>query len=128
MKALRDIGHPYPIDAHSLHTVDFAAIKALLRTRASSMWHDLSTVPLFCPLARAQLYSYQRWFRRPVHLPRQAMLFLPTPVSHLRVFFRFRMGVHALPIDVSRTCGIPRLLRHCDMCGAGAVGDNITSS
>jgi hypothetical protein len=66
MKALRDIGYPYPIDALSLHPVDFAAIKALLR-------------------ARAQLCSYHRWFRRPAHLPRLALLFLPTPVSHLRV-------------------------------------------
>jgi hypothetical protein len=123
MKALRDIGYPYPIDAHSLHPVDFAAIKALLRARASSMWHGLSSVPLFCPLARAQLCSYHRWFRRPAHLPRQALLFLPTPVSHLRVFFRFRMGVHAFPIDVGRRRGRPRHLQHSDMCGTGAVGD-----
>jgi hypothetical protein len=46
MKALRDLGYPYPIDARSLHPADFAAIKALLRARASSMWHDLSSVPM----------------------------------------------------------------------------------
>jgi hypothetical protein len=71
------------------------------------------------------LTVYQRWFRRPAHLDlsRHALLFLPTPVSHLRVFFRFRMGVHALPIDINvgRRGGVPRLLCHCDMCGTGAV-------
>jgi hypothetical protein len=29
MKTLRDIAYPYPIDAHSLYSIDFAAIKAL---------------------------------------------------------------------------------------------------
>jgi hypothetical protein len=83
MRALRDIGCPSHIDAHSLHPVDFDAIKALLRSRAPPLWRDLSILPLFCPSARAQLCPYQRWFRRPAHLSRQALLFMPTRVSHL---------------------------------------------
>ena len=123
MTAVRDLGYPYPIDAHSLHPIDFDTITALLCSRASSTWQDLRVVPLFCPSERAQLCSYYRWFRRLANISRQALLFLPLPASYLRVFFRFRMGVHGLPIDVGRRRGIPRLLRHCDMCGTGAVGD-----
>ena len=123
MKAIRDLGYPYPIDAHSLHPIDFDTVTALLRSRASSAWQGLSVLPLFCPSERAQLCSYHRLFRRLANISRPALLFLPLPVSHLRVFFRFRMGVHGLPIDMGRRRGIPRLLRHCDMCGTGAVGD-----
>jgi hypothetical protein len=68
-------------------------------------------------------FPFQRWFGRPAHLSRQALLVLRTPVSPLRVFLRFRMGVHALSIDVGRRRGIPRLLRRCDVCDTGAVGD-----
>jgi hypothetical protein len=50
MKALRDILYRYPIDAHSLHPIDFATIEALLRFRASSMWRDIGVLPLFCQL------------------------------------------------------------------------------
>jgi hypothetical protein len=123
MKALRDVGYLYPIDAHFLHLLYFAAIKALACSGASSMWRDLSVLPLFCLSARAQLCSYHRWFRCPAHISRQALLFLPSHESHLRVFFRFRMRAHALPIDVGRICGVPRLLCHGGMCGTGAVGD-----
>ena len=123
MKAIRDLGYPYPIDAHSLHPIDFDTVTALLRSRASSAWQGLSVLPLFGPAERAQLCSYHRLFRRLANISRPALLFLPLPVSHLRVFFRFRMGVHGLPIDMGRRRGIPRLLRHCDMCGTGAVGD-----
>jgi hypothetical protein len=38
------------------------------------------------------------------------------------------MAVKPLPIDVGRRRGVPRLLRHCDMCGIGAFGDDIASS
>jgi hypothetical protein len=36
--------YPYPIDAHSLHPIDFAADKALLHSRASSLRRDLTVL------------------------------------------------------------------------------------
>jgi hypothetical protein len=48
MKALRDIGYPYPIDAHSLYPVDFAAIQALLRSRTSRRLCSTTLVFFLC--------------------------------------------------------------------------------
>jgi hypothetical protein len=116
MKEVLAVGYPYPVDAHSLHAIDLRAIKELLRSRASSAWRDLSVIPQLCPSDRAQLCSYHRWFRRPAHVSRRALLFLPIPVSRLRLFLRFRMGVHGLPIDSGRVRGVPRHCRLCDLC------------
>lgn len=123
MKEVLAVGYPYAIDAHRLHPIDVPAIKELLRSRASRSWHDLSVIPQLCPSGRAQACSYHRWFRRPARVSRSALLFLRVPVTRLRVFFRFRMGVHGLPIDSGRRRGVPRHLRLCDMCHMEVVGD-----
>jgi hypothetical protein len=59
----------------------------------------------------------------PAHVPHLTLFDLMVDARRLRVFLRFRMGVHGLPIDVGRWCGVPRSQRTCDMCDTGAVGD-----
>jgi hypothetical protein len=77
--------------------------------RCFALGHRLrSTTLLFFPcFARRHVPSYHRWFRSSAHLCREALLLLPSPVCHLRVFFQFRIGVHALPVDVGRRRGAP---------------------
>ena len=84
---------------------------------------DLHAAPMLCPSGRAQLCTYFRWFRRPLHVPRARIFSLLIDARRLRVFLRFRMGVHGLPIDAGRQRRVPRSERRCDMCSTGAVGD-----
>ncbi len=83
----------------------------------------LHVAPSLCPSRRAQLCTYFRWLRRPAHVHRLTLFDIIVDARRLRVFLRFRMGVHGLPIDVGRWRGVPRSRRTCDMCDTGAVGD-----
>jgi hypothetical protein len=76
-----------------------------------------------CPSHRAQLCTYFPWFRRPAQVPRLSLFDLVVDARRLRIFLRFRMGVHGLPIDVGRWRGVPRSRRTCDKCDTGVVGD-----
>jgi hypothetical protein len=73
--------------------------------------------------------TYFRWLRRPAHdhVPRLTLFDLIVDARCFRVFLRFRMGVHGLPIDVGQWRGVPRSQWTCDMCESqcdtGAVGD-----
>ncbi len=74
----------------------------------------------------AQLCTYLRWFARPSLLPPSvSALRLPIGVRHLRIFLRFRMGCHGLPVDVGipTSTGIPRTQRVCPWCPLQEVGD-----
>ena len=123
MRTLVGMGYPYPIDAHRLHVVVSGAVSTLLRDRTHRPWLDLHVAPMLCPSGRAQLCTYFRWFRRPQHVPSARIFSLRVDARRLRVFLRFRMGVHGLPIDLGRQRGVPRSERRCDMCSTGAVGD-----
>jgi hypothetical protein len=119
----RAVGYPYLIDAHHLHPVVRGAVSTLLRSRAQGNWEGLHVAPSWCPSHRAQLCTYFWWFGRPAHVPRLSLFGLVVGARRIRVFLRFRMGVHGSPIDVGRWRWVPRSHQTCDMCDTGVVGD-----
>eukprot|EP00884_Botryococcus_braunii_P015291 jgi/Botrbrau1/2445/Bobra.0226s0004.1 len=63
-----------------------------------------------------------RWFARTRPIQREILLSRPVGVRRAGQIFKFRLGVHDLPIDVGRRTHIPHSQRLCDMCGI-VVGD-----
>jgi hypothetical protein len=124
LTGLRRIGYPRTIRCDTLISVDPPTVQSLLADQSNTVWQGLSISPRTCPSRGAQLCTYLRWFARPSLLPpRVSALRLPIGVRRLRIFLRFRMGCHGLPVDVGRRTGVPRTQRVCPWCPLQEVGD-----
>eukprot|EP00884_Botryococcus_braunii_P015727 jgi/Botrbrau1/2838/Bobra.0125s0045.1 len=121
MRALVKLGYPYPVDCHSPHGVDMDTLRAILTNAQRLSDEGLHNSPRLAP-KDPQLCTYLRWFARTRPIQREILFSVPVSVRRVRQFFKFRLGVHDLPIDVGRRTHIPRSERVCDMCGI-AVGD-----
>ena len=73
----------------------------------------------------AKLCTYSAWFCRPSQLTFEPYYQVPMPISRLQWLMQFRMGSHSLPVEQGRLArpAIPRHLRRCTFCEAGALGD-----
>jgi hypothetical protein len=121
MRAVIKLGYPYPVDCHRPHEVDMDTFRAILTSAQRLPEEGLHISPRLAP-KDPQLCTYLRWFARTRPIQREILLSLPVSVRRVRQFFKFRVGVHDLPIDVGRRNHTPRSERLCDMCGI-AVGD-----
>ena len=123
MRVLRDLGYPYEIDCNKAYSIDIEVFKEVLKQQGETMWGGLHLSPRLAPSLGIHRCTYLRWFTRPTHIRKHKLLFTPMSARKLRMFFRFRMGQHDLPIATGRWRGIPRHERYCDMCGRRLVGD-----
>ncbi len=90
-----------------------------------SVWEDLDICPRTCPSKRSRCCTYARWFARPPHRHARSLLDIPVSAASMKRLLRFRMGCHRLPRDEGSWARpeVPRLDRVCQLCGAGALGD-----
>jgi hypothetical protein len=121
MRAVIKLENPYPMDCHSPHEVDMGTFRAILTSAKRLSDEGLHISPRLAP-KDPQLCTYLRWFARTWPIQREILLSLPVSVRRVRQFFKFRLGVHDLPIYVGRRTHTSRSERLCDMCGI-AVGD-----
>jgi hypothetical protein len=125
LRALSDVGYAYSPASPVLQPIHIPTLRALIRAKARSSWANLELSPQLCQPQNAQLCKYFRWFLPPSAAARTRLLLLRVSPSRLRVFHRFRLGDHDLPIDALRRRR-PMVLRHlrfCDMCHQRLVGD-----
>lgn len=125
--ALRNAGYFLPRSRSevAVRPVDMRELGAVFRNACNLPWENLSISPRLCMSAGAQRCKYKNWFFPPSTAARTRLLLLRVSASKLRLFHRFRMGDHGLPIDALRLRrpSVPRHLRYCDMCTQPTLGD-----
>ena len=120
-----DVMMPWLQDLYLLPAIDIPALRQHIMQQRDSVWEDLDICPRTCPSKRSRCCTYASWSARPPHRHARSLLDIPVSAASMKRLLRLRMGCHRLPRDEGSWARpeVPRLDRVCQLCGAGALGD-----
>ena len=102
VKQYSRLGMVSPFSSSGITCLNSLGFQANMEGRLRKVWGGLHVSPRTAPSKGAKLCTYFAWFLRPTQLKSVPYFEIPMPISRLRLLMQFRMGSHALPVELGR--------------------------
>ena len=122
IKDFWSLGLPAPFAPDASVYIDKNSFSIKLAGKQHEVWQGLHASPRSAPSKGAKSCMFHRWFARNGPVP-EPYFHLPLGGRSVRRLFRFRLGAHALPIEMGRRLHMARVARVCPLCSGMHLGD-----